>query len=82
MVVDADGHVGGDLIEGSGNGVEARDPVVVILDGGEAERGDELRIVGLDAAHLVDGHLPLLELGGFLGVSEIRRIRRSRLVFS
>ena len=37
MVVDADGHIGGDLIEGVGNGVQAGDPVVVVLYGGEAE---------------------------------------------
>ena len=71
MVFHADGHVGGDLVEGRGNGVEAGDPVVVVLDGCEAELGDELRIVRVDATHLVDGHLPLLELGAFLGVSEI-----------
>ena len=65
-----------------GNGVQAGDPVVVVLDGGEAELGDELRIVGVDAAHLVDGHLPLLELGGLPRRRRDWRISRSRLVFS
>ena len=36
MVLHADGHIGGDLVEGRGNGVQAGDPVVVVLDGGEA----------------------------------------------
>jgi hypothetical protein len=39
MVFDADGHVGGDLVEGFGDLVQAGDPVVVVLDGGEAELG-------------------------------------------
>ena len=72
----------GDLVEGVGNGVQARDPVVVVLDGVEAELRDELRIVGVDAAHLVDGHLPLLELGGFLVVCRSRRMSSSWLIFS
>jgi len=50
--------------------VEAGDPVVVVLDGGEAELGHDLRVRGVDAAHLVDGHLPLFEFGGFLVFGE------------
>ena len=50
--------------------MEARDPVVVVLDLVEAELGDELRIGRIDAAHLVDRHLPRLELGAFLIVGE------------
>ena len=50
--------------------MEARDPVVVVLDGGEAELGNELRVSGVDAAHLVHRHLPFLEFGSFLVVCE------------
>ena len=51
--------------------MQARDPVVVVLDCGEAELGNELRIGGVDAAHLVDRHLPFLELSAFLVVGKI-----------
>ena len=71
VVFHADGHVGGDLIEGVGNRMEAGDPVVVVLYRGEGELGYELRVGGVDAAHLVDGHLPLFELGGFLVFGEL-----------
>ena len=43
LVVDAGEHVVGDLAEGDGDFVEARDVVVVVLRGGEAEARDELR---------------------------------------
>ena len=36
MIVHADRHIGRDLIEGVGNRVQARDPVVVVLDGAES----------------------------------------------
>ena len=70
LVVDADRHVGRDLVEGLGNRVQAGDPVVVVLDRGEAELSHELRIDRIDAAHLVNGHLPRFELGGLLVVGE------------
>ncbi len=56
----------GDLLKGLGQGVQARDPVVVVLHRGEAQLGGQSRIVAVDAAHLVDRHLPLLELRGLL----------------
>ena len=62
MVVHADGHIGGGLVEGLGDGVQAGDPVVVVLDGSEAQLGHQLRVGGVDAAHLVNRQLPLLEL--------------------
>ena len=38
-IVDADGHVGGYLVEGFGEGAQPSGPIVVVLDGGEAEFG-------------------------------------------
>ena len=70
MVFHADGHVGGDLVEGFGDGVQAGDPVVVVLDGGEGELGDEVWVGDLDAGALGDGHLPLLEVCGLLAFGE------------
>ena len=70
MIVNADGHVGGDLIEGLGDGVEAGDPVVVVLDGGEGELGGEVRIGDLDAGALGDGHLPFFEVRCLLVLGE------------
>ena len=61
-VLHADGHIGGHLLEGPGNGVQPRDPVVVVLHRGELELGHQLRIRGVDAAHLVHRHLPGLEV--------------------
>ena len=52
--------------EGRGQGVQARDPVVVVLHRGEAQLGGQIGIVPVDAAHLVNGHLPLFELRGLL----------------
>ena len=66
MVRHADGYIGGYLVKGAWDRVQAGDPVVVVLDGGEAELGRQLRVGGLDAAQLGYGHLPLLELHGFL----------------
>ena len=71
VVFHADIHIGGDLIEGVGKGVQAGDPVVVVLNGVEAELGHEARILGVDAVHLVEGHLPLFELGGLLVLVEL-----------
>ena len=70
VVVHADGHVGGDLVEGVGESAKPRDPVVIVLDVVKAELRDQLRVVGIDAAHLVDGHLPLFKLGGLLVVGD------------
>ena len=70
MVFHADGHVGGYLVEGFGDGVQAGDPVVVVLDGGEGELGDEVWVGDLDAGALGDGHLPLLEVCGLLAFGE------------
>ena len=61
LVVDAREHVVGDLAKGCGDFVEARDVVVVILDSGEAEARDELRQGEMEAAELVDRHLPGFE---------------------
>jgi hypothetical protein len=66
VVVHADRHIGSDLVECVGKGVEASDPVVVVLYGREAELGHKARVLGVDAIHLGEGHLPLLELGGLL----------------
>jgi hypothetical protein len=51
--------------------IEARDVVVVVLDGGEAEAGDELRQGEMEAVELVDGHLPGLEGGLLLVFDEL-----------
>ncbi len=65
-VFHADRHVFGNLCKGRGQRVQARDPIVVILHRGEAQLGRELRIVAVDAVHLVHRHLPLLELRALL----------------
>jgi hypothetical protein len=71
LVVDAGEHVVGDLAEGGGNFVEARDVVVVVLRGGEAEAGDELGQRKMEAVELIDGHFPGLEGGLFLVFDEL-----------
>ena len=71
LVVDAGEHVVGDLAEGGGDFVEARDVVVVVLGGGEAEAGDELGQREMEAVELVDGHLPGFERGLFLVFDEL-----------
>jgi hypothetical protein len=71
LVVDAGEHVVGDLAEGGGDFAEARDVVVVVLRGGEAESGDELGQGEMEAVELVDGHLPGLESGLFLVFDEL-----------
>ena len=43
------------------NLLQARDVVVVVLDRGEGQDGDQLRQVDVRTVHLVDRHLPVLE---------------------
>ena len=55
-----------DLLKGPGDGVQARDPVVVILGGGEGQLCHQLGISSVDAVYLRDRHFPFLELRCFL----------------
>jgi hypothetical protein len=71
MVVHADGHIRGHLVEGLGDGVQPGDPVVVVLHRGEAQLRRQLRISRLNAAHLVQRHLPLLEPNRLLIVGKL-----------
>ena len=71
MVVHADGHIRCYLFKGLGNGVQTGDPVVVILDRGEAQLRRKVGVRGVDAAELVDGHLPILELSALRVVGKL-----------
>ncbi len=51
--------------------MQPRYPVVVILHRSKAELRHQLRPIVVDAAHLVDRHLPLLELGGLLVIGKL-----------
>ncbi len=70
VVVEAGLHVGHGLGEGEGDFAEAGDVVVVVVGGVEGGVLGELGQVELEAVVLVDGHLPLFELGGFLVFDE------------
>ena len=52
----------GGLGEDAGNLVEARDVVLVVLDGVEGHAERKVGEAGVDAVHLVDGHLVLFEV--------------------
>ena len=71
MILHADLHVLRHLVEGGGNLPQPRDPVVVVLHVIKAELCHQLRIGGIDAAHLRHRHLPFLELGAFNVVGQI-----------
>jgi len=66
-IVNADGEICGHLLEGLGHRVQAGNPIVVILDGGEVELRYQLRKGGVNAAHLIQREFPGLELRG-LGI--------------
>jgi hypothetical protein len=84
MVVHADGHVGGHLVKGLGNRVQPRDPVVVVLHRSETQLGHQLRVGGVNAAHLVHGHLPLFEIRslGILGKMAQQKLTADLLLVS
>ncbi len=60
----------GRLLQGFGDGVQARDVIVVMLDGVEGHGAGQVRELGVGAALLVDGHLVILEGVTLVGALE------------
>src|SRR5579863_9317351 len=84
MIVHTDRHIRRYLFKGVRNGMEPRDPVVVVFGGRESKPCRQLRIARVDAIHLVYRHLPLLEFVRLLVLCETanQQLARNLLLIS